>query len=41
VKTSTTVNIAVGCVMGSQFETKEKQEVIEVLRNLEKGVERE
>jgi hypothetical protein len=29
------INIAVGCVMASHLETKEKREVIEALRKLE------
>lgn len=30
------INIAVGCVMASHLENKEKREVIEVLRSLER-----
>jgi hypothetical protein len=36
---SKAVNIAVGCVMASGMEMKEKQEVIESLRVLEEGEE--
>ena len=33
------INIAVGCVLASHLENKEKREVIEVLRSLERQLE--